>query len=266
MAPQQHRIFAEPELVLASHNAGKFGEIAQARRPAHATSAADHDVPESRGNRQFSGNALLKARHTVSAMGKLAIADDPDLVVPVLNGAPGPFCALGRTEPRFHHGDAEGQQLAHKPAAATGGRISSVCWRCPVRRAFSCSRVGEGGDRARPRLWRSDVCRQGYDHGPSARWIRRRSLISDTVPTRSPSLSPPVFHDHGLATASAVYSLAVLPGEMPYCDSPIHMLPTRSTIASMSAAYRREMEHMWPIITGIASSSREHSSGAARRL
>ena len=92
----QHRIFAESELVLASHNQGKLREIAAlfAGRPFSVSSAADHDVPEPEETEDsFVGNALLKARHTVAATGKAAIADDSGLVVPVLNGAPGIYSA-----------------------------------------------------------------------------------------------------------------------------------------------------------------------------
>ena len=92
----QYRIFAESELVLASHNQGKLREIAAlfAGRPFTVSSAADHDVPEPEETEDsFVGNALLKARHTVAATGKAAIADDSGLVVPVLNGAPGIYSA-----------------------------------------------------------------------------------------------------------------------------------------------------------------------------
>ena len=92
----QHRIFTESELVLASHNKGKLREIAAlfAGRPFTVSSAADHDVPEpDETEDSFAGNALLKAHHTVAATGKPAIADDSGLVVPVLNGAPGIYSA-----------------------------------------------------------------------------------------------------------------------------------------------------------------------------
>ena len=91
-----HRIFTGTELVLASHNAGKLREISSLfeGRPFQVTSAADHDVPEpEETEHSFIGNAVLKARHTVKATGKPAIADDSGLVVPALNGAPGIYSA-----------------------------------------------------------------------------------------------------------------------------------------------------------------------------
>jgi len=92
----QHRIFAESELVLASHNQGKLREIAAlfAGKPFTVSSATDHGVLEPEETEDsFVGNALLKARHTVDATGKPAIADDSGLVVPILNGAPGIYSA-----------------------------------------------------------------------------------------------------------------------------------------------------------------------------
>lgn len=92
----QHRIFAESELVLASHNQGKLREIATlfAGKPFTVSSATDHGVLEPEETEDsFVGNALLKARHTVDATGKPAIADDSGLVVPILNGAPGIYSA-----------------------------------------------------------------------------------------------------------------------------------------------------------------------------
>ena len=91
-----HRIFTETDLVLASHNAGKLREISALfeGRPFQVTSAADHNVPEPEETKDsFIGNAVLKARHTVEATGKPAIADDSGLVVPALNGAPGIYSA-----------------------------------------------------------------------------------------------------------------------------------------------------------------------------
>jgi len=92
----QNRIFAESELVLASHNQGKLREIAAlfAGKPFTVSSATDHGVLEPEETEDsFVGNALLKARHTVDATGKPAIADDSGLVVPILNGAPGIYSA-----------------------------------------------------------------------------------------------------------------------------------------------------------------------------
>ncbi|HCV89609.1 MAG TPA: non-canonical purine NTP pyrophosphatase, partial [Alphaproteobacteria bacterium] len=96
MTPSTHRIFTETDLVLASHNAGKLREITALfeGRPFTVTSAGQHGVAEPEETEDsFSGNALLKARATMAATGKAALADDSGLVVPVLNGAPGIYSA-----------------------------------------------------------------------------------------------------------------------------------------------------------------------------
>ena len=83
-----HRIFTETDLVLASHNAGKLREISALfeGRPFQVTSAADHDVLEPEETEDsFIGNAVLKARHTVEATGKPAIADDSGLVLSLIH-------------------------------------------------------------------------------------------------------------------------------------------------------------------------------------
>ena len=90
------RQFAEDELVLASHNAGKLREIAAlfAGWPFRVTSAQDYNLLEPEETEvTFSGNALLKARATSFATDKPALADDSGLVVPALNGAPGIYSA-----------------------------------------------------------------------------------------------------------------------------------------------------------------------------
>ena len=86
------RRFDEPRLVIASHNAGKLGEIAALMTPLGVTteSAAELglDEPEETGL-SFTENAVLKARAAAEATGAPALADDSGLMVAGLGGAPG---------------------------------------------------------------------------------------------------------------------------------------------------------------------------------
>ena len=131
-----HRIFTETDLVLASHNAGKLREISALfeGRPFQVTSAADHDVPEPEETEDsFIGNAVLKARHTVEATGKPAIADDSGLVVPALNGAPGIYSA------RWAGPDRDfimAMQKVNSSLAATGGADRRAYFTCVLALAW----------------------------------------------------------------------------------------------------------------------------------
>ena len=86
------RRFDESRLVIASHNAGKLGEIAALMTPLGvATVGAGElglDEPEETGL-SFTENAVLKARAAAEATGAPALADDSGLVVAGLGGAPG---------------------------------------------------------------------------------------------------------------------------------------------------------------------------------
>jgi len=130
MNAARHRIFAEPELVLASHNAGKLREITALfeGHPFTVTSAADHDVEEPEETEDsFSGNALLKARATMAATGKAALADDSGLVVPALNGAPGIYSARWAGPNRDF---IMAMQKVNGSLAATGGQDKSAYFIC----------------------------------------------------------------------------------------------------------------------------------------
>ncbi|MEC7210456.1 MAG: RdgB/HAM1 family non-canonical purine NTP pyrophosphatase [Pseudomonadota bacterium] len=132
----QHRIFTESELVLASHNKGKLREIAAlfAGRPFTVSSAADHDVPEpDETEDSFVGNALLKARHTVAVTGKPAIADDSGLVVPALNGAPGIYSARWAGPNRDF---IMAMQKVNSSLAATGGANRQAHFICVLALAW----------------------------------------------------------------------------------------------------------------------------------
>ena len=136
-----HRIFTETDLVLASHNAGKLREISALLegRPFQVTSAADHDVPEPEETEEsFIGNAVLKARHTVEATGKPAIADDSGLVVPALNGAPGIYSA------RWAGPDRDfimAMQRVNSSLAATGGADRRAYFTCVLALAWPASTI-----------------------------------------------------------------------------------------------------------------------------
>jgi XTP/dITP diphosphohydrolase len=91
-----HRRFAERQLVIASHNAGKVREIAELLAPfgVEVTSAAALKLPEpEESGATFVTNAELKARAAATAAAMPALADDSGLVVEALDGAPGIFSA-----------------------------------------------------------------------------------------------------------------------------------------------------------------------------
>lgn len=84
------------EWIIASHNDGKVREIALLLEPhgIQATSAKTHNLTEPEENGvTFTENAEIKARAAACATGKLCLADDSGLVVPVLDGAPGIYSA-----------------------------------------------------------------------------------------------------------------------------------------------------------------------------
>ena len=90
------RIFAEDELVIATHNAGKAREISELLEgfvPKFYT-AADLGLPEpDETETTFTGNAELKALAAAQASGKVALADDSGLAVAALAGDPGIYSA-----------------------------------------------------------------------------------------------------------------------------------------------------------------------------
>ena len=95
-APATPRRFAGDRLVIATHNIGKFAEIADLLTPLGVTvvSAGAFGLPEpEETGTSFEANAALKAEHTAKASGLPALADDSGLVVSALNGAPGIYSA-----------------------------------------------------------------------------------------------------------------------------------------------------------------------------
>ncbi|MGB4100402.1 MAG: RdgB/HAM1 family non-canonical purine NTP pyrophosphatase [Alphaproteobacteria bacterium] len=84
------------DLVLATHNRGKLLEFARLLAPlgARISSAADLGLPEpEETGTSFEANAELKARATMAACGKVALADDSGLAVDALGGDPGVYSA-----------------------------------------------------------------------------------------------------------------------------------------------------------------------------
>ncbi|HZV21806.1 MAG TPA: RdgB/HAM1 family non-canonical purine NTP pyrophosphatase [Hyphomicrobiales bacterium] len=91
------------ELVIATHNPGKFKEFRDFFEPLGLTiwSAAGLGVPEAEETGDsFEENAKLKAAAAVRATAKLALADDSGLAVDALDGAPGVYSARWAGEPR----------------------------------------------------------------------------------------------------------------------------------------------------------------------
>ena len=99
------------ELIIATHNEGKAKEIAELLEPyvSKFTTAKDLglDDPEETGT-TFEENALIKARATCAATGKVALADDSGLAVNALDGAPGIYSARWA-----ELGDGSGRDFTH---------------------------------------------------------------------------------------------------------------------------------------------------------
>jgi XTP/dITP diphosphohydrolase len=97
------RVFREPRLVVASHNAGKLREIADLLRPfgVETVSAGDLGLPEPEETETtFEGNARLKAHASARASGLPALSDDSGLAVEALGGEPGIYSARWAETPQ----------------------------------------------------------------------------------------------------------------------------------------------------------------------
>ncbi|HFC04940.1 MAG TPA: RdgB/HAM1 family non-canonical purine NTP pyrophosphatase, partial [Rhizobiales bacterium] len=95
--PEQSAILeAGSKLVVASHNKGKVGEIADLLGPygLKVISAAELDLPEPvEDGKTFAANALIKAKAAADQSGLVALSDDSGLAVDALDGAPGIYSA-----------------------------------------------------------------------------------------------------------------------------------------------------------------------------
>lgn len=86
------RKFDGSELIVATHNQGKFEEMQALLAPygVTVTSNAEHGLPEPEETEEtFVGNARIKAQAAVAATGLPALADDSGITVDALDGAPG---------------------------------------------------------------------------------------------------------------------------------------------------------------------------------
>ncbi len=85
------------KIVLATRNAGKIKELADALRQHNFEVLGLETFPElediEENGSTFEENALLKARHVARNTGLIAVADDSGLEVDALKGAPGVYSA-----------------------------------------------------------------------------------------------------------------------------------------------------------------------------
>lgn len=90
------RAFTEKRLLVATHNAGKLDEIRAMLAPhgIAVTSAGEMGLPEPAETEDtFIGNARIKARAAMQAIGLPVLADDSGITVDGLDGAPGVYTA-----------------------------------------------------------------------------------------------------------------------------------------------------------------------------
>ena len=82
-----------PDLVIASHNAGKVREIGALIAPLGIRVLSANIIEPEETGETFAENAVLKALHASEAAKLPALADDSGLVVPAIGGAPGIYSA-----------------------------------------------------------------------------------------------------------------------------------------------------------------------------
>ena len=127
------RRFDGPRLVIASHNPGKVGEIADllgGHGPA-VVSAGELGLaePEETGA-SFAANAILKARAAAVAADLPALADDSGLVVAALDGAPGIFSARWAGDNKDFGAAMERVQSELRAADGASGAGSAAYFVC----------------------------------------------------------------------------------------------------------------------------------------
>ena len=124
-------------LVIASHNQGKVGEIAELLGPfgIEPVSAAELDLPEpEETGTTFVDNAALKARLAADLSGLPALADDSGLCVEALDGRPGIHSARWAGDERDFSIAMERvheELLAREPEAGRDAHFVcalAVCW------------------------------------------------------------------------------------------------------------------------------------------
>ena len=130
------RRFTEPRLVLASHNAGKVGEISQLLLPygIEVISAAALGLAEpAETEDSFAGNARIKAHAAAQASGLPALADDSGIEIEALGGAPGVRTADWAETP-------QGRDFG-RAMQMTQDRLDAVNAPHPRRARFCCTLV-----------------------------------------------------------------------------------------------------------------------------
>ena len=119
-------------LVIATHNPGKLGEIAELVAPLGiaCVGAAELDLPEPEeiGN-TFADNADLKAREAADLSGLPALADDSGLCVDALNGMPGVLSARWAGPPKS---DARNNELLLAQLADVPDERRGAHFQCAV--------------------------------------------------------------------------------------------------------------------------------------
>ena len=128
--------FEGDRLVIASHNAGKVGEIADLLAPfdVAVTSVAELGLPVPEETKEtFEGNARIKAQAAAAATGLPALADDSGLAVEALGGAPGVHTADWAETPDgrdFGHAMARLREELRAAAVEPPWRARFVCALC----------------------------------------------------------------------------------------------------------------------------------------
>jgi XTP/dITP diphosphohydrolase len=117
------------ELVLASHNLGKLGELRALFAPLGITLRAQSElgIPEApEPHRTFVENALAKARHAARLSGLPALADDAGLCVDAFGGLPGVDTADYALQFGYPKGDAGNVRALLEQLAGVSNRRAAL--------------------------------------------------------------------------------------------------------------------------------------------
>jgi len=125
------------KLVIATHNPGKYAELRELLAPyaIEALSAAGLGLPErEETGKNFSENAILKARAAAQGANMPALADDSGLCIDVLGGAPGIHSA--RWAGKAHDFAAAMARVEREVRAAKAHPPFSAHFTCVLALAF----------------------------------------------------------------------------------------------------------------------------------
>jgi XTP/dITP diphosphohydrolase len=139
------RRFTEPELVIASHNAGKVREIADLLAPfaVSVTSAGALGLPEpEETGTTFAENAILKARAAADGSGLPSLADDSGFSVAALGGAPGIHAARFAERADGTRDFAWAMEKVHDASAGSGD--DGAWFSCALALAWPGGAAGDG--------------------------------------------------------------------------------------------------------------------------